>query len=525
MKRNQQVLDYWITDVYGNQYGLFKELSGVPVVERKNIFGELWTRTNDQIVLPASTSLSAVFQNMSDERQKQTLYSELTSVGIKSIDCFFDTLMIETSSTLSFAQVDYDFESAIIESPIDSVKGITLSDKLRYEQTWFLADVKKTIVLLTKIDLENNSFVPEFHQLDLETHTLQKIFPETAEQELTFNNALSGFSFETLSRGLLHYDPTTLKYLITYSGLTNDSKPYVINIIINAYENYSVEKINVYVDEPTNVFGAPPIFVSPRFITIGNTMQFSLQGVALNDPTMWETISFTQFASATNTGIVFGQFPNIGVYDLNINLTNKYGSTKDSITVNVVDSSMLPTPMPTPTMAPPTPTPEPTSTQPPTPTPSSSPGPTPTPSNTSPTPTPSQTAGLWCVAPGESPATVNILNVYSSATPPESNHFRQKACYRCVTLTVNANGDITTVTQSGSTTSGLNLGNILINNSLVPQTQGVYTYVFEFFGWRRPGVYDVPGGTLITPPSWYSADDEYGIWTEPTTAGLLSLIL
>jgi hypothetical protein len=470
---------------------------------------------------PAAISLSSVFQNMADERQNQSLFLELTGRGIKSIDCFFDTLMIETSSALCFAQIDYDYEDQILESPVDFIRGITLNEKLRYEQTWFFTEIKKAIVLLTSIDSNSGTFVPRFYDLDLEVHTLQEIFPVTETESNNFVNSLDGFTFKELSRASIHYNPSSLKFLVTYTGLTDEDKPFVINITVNAYENYSFEKVKIYVDQPTNVFCLPPIFTSPRFVTAGNGMNFSLQGIASNNPDSWKILSFSNHVSATNTGTVFGNFPNIGVYDVNIELQNKCGVIRDSITFNIIDQSMLPTPGPTPTMAPPTPTPDPTSTPAPTPTPSSSPGPTPTPSSSpGPTPTPTITPGAWCVEPGTTPATVNILNVYSAALPPESGYSRLKACYRCVTLTVNANGDVTNTSQSGATCpNNLNLANIIINNGLVPSTQGVYTYVFEFFGWRKQGVYQTE------PPGWYCADDEYGIWTEPSTASLLSLTL
>lgn len=248
LKQNQQTLDYWVTDVFGNQYGLFKQLSAIPVKDRKTISGQLWTRTNDQTVFPSSISLSAVFQNMADEKQDQNLYLELVGTTIKSVDCFFDTLMIETPSTLTFARINYDYENSVIESSVDFVRSISLSQTLRFEQTWFFADIKKVVIFLTALSPGNDSFVPEFYELDLDTFVLQKVFPSTQMLTTAFQTALSNFSYSELSRGLLHYNPTSHKYLITYTGVTETSGLFVINITVNSYEAYNFEKIDIYVD-------------------------------------------------------------------------------------------------------------------------------------------------------------------------------------------------------------------------------------------------------------------------------------
>ena len=374
--------------------------------------------------------------------------------------------------------------------------------------------------------------MPAFYELDLELNVLQRTFPQ--EDELnSFTAALSSFTYKKINKASLHYNETTKKYLATYTGVSEEDKPFVVNIIIANGEELTFEKIDVYLDASENVFGIPPILIRPRFVTVGNTTPFSFLAEALNDPTSWSTLSFTNYVSATNVGIVSGFLQNIGTYDVNVAITNEFGTTKDSITINVVDTRFLPTPMPTATPAPPTATPVPTSTPLPTstpsatpiPTPTSTPFPTATPEGT-PFPTPTPTIDLsQCLPPEEDGDLVNILNIYSAATQPAVGYTRDSGCVRCVEVTINANGDLTSSTQSGSTTNNLNLANLLINNGILPNAQGTYKFVFEFFGWRKQGVYGpaYSGGPIVQlqPPGWYSDDDQYKVWTYPSTAALL----
>ncbi len=117
LKQNGKVADNWVTDVYGNQYGVFKQLSGVSIADRATTPGELWVRTNNQVVRPGYVALSSIF-GFADN----SFYSELTG-SVLNVDCFFDVLMIHTPSTVLFSRISYDYETDEITSAFDNTRG------------------------------------------------------------------------------------------------------------------------------------------------------------------------------------------------------------------------------------------------------------------------------------------------------------------------------------------------------------------------------------------------------------------
>jgi hypothetical protein len=136
LKQNNKVVDNWVTDVYGNQYGLFKQLSGVSLSDRSSIPGELWVRTNKQVVQPAYIALSSVFSQVPSTLYSQTtsdsqdsaeaylkkLYSELSN-SVLSIDCFVDILLIQTTTAVIFTRLQYDYNTDKITTTFDDMRG------------------------------------------------------------------------------------------------------------------------------------------------------------------------------------------------------------------------------------------------------------------------------------------------------------------------------------------------------------------------------------------------------------------
>ena len=330
LKQNEQVLDGWSTDVYGNQYGLFKQLSGVPTSSRKNVFGELWTRTNNQIVLPSSKSLSAVFLNASYERNSDSLYSELMGVGIKRVDCFFDTLMVETSSAVSFIQIDYDYETTVLTAPLDTIRGFSLDSNLAFDQTWFFPKTKKVVSLFTaKL---TNAFLPKFYELDLDTRTIKQTFPTQAD-ETSFQNAMEELSIAGVSQGTLHYNDVMQTYLISYTGKLNSDKAFICNIEVQGQRELTFKKVDFYIDENTTE-SLPPIPQTPSIQNVGVNNYFELAVSASNNPTSWTITSSISSVSATNSGVFYGTFLNTGLIHLNYTVANDAGSTNAAITFN-----------------------------------------------------------------------------------------------------------------------------------------------------------------------------------------------
>jgi len=123
LKRFGLQLDDWATDIFGNQYGVYKNLTGVQPGNRKNTSGEIWVRKNSQAVLPASKALSGVF----DTYKNTLLYDELTGSGVYRLDVFYDTLYIQTKNNIIFERLIYEYENDYIFSLIDDARVISLA--------------------------------------------------------------------------------------------------------------------------------------------------------------------------------------------------------------------------------------------------------------------------------------------------------------------------------------------------------------------------------------------------------------
>jgi hypothetical protein len=92
---------------------------------------------------------------------------------------------------------------------------------------------------------------------------------------------------------------------------------------------------------------------------------------------------------------------------------------------------------------------------------------------------------------------------------------RTHACLRGIIIEVDSAGNIIDSIQAGTTTpNNLDLKTLLINSSVTSGlSAGCYSYIFQFYGWYKPG--DATGGgpgSAAGGALWASADDEYRIY-------------
>ena len=190
LKNTKKRIYNWSTDIFGNQYALFKDIAGVDFYSQKNVLGELWVRKNSQIVQPAYIALDSVF----DTYKGLSVYADLTGNGIKKIDVFFDTLYIETTNTVIFEKIIYSYEDDNIYSFVDSSHTLSLpcpvTTNLSREfarinlastplavvgDTWFFPEQK--IVLVSVCELSGSNVLPTIYELDISKETLERVFP------------------------------------------------------------------------------------------------------------------------------------------------------------------------------------------------------------------------------------------------------------------------------------------------------------------------------------------------------------
>ena len=336
LKQSEKELDCWTSDIYGNQYGLFKELSGVPVDERRNVTGELWTRTNDQMVDPAYVSLSSVFEPF--KTISPSVYSELTGTGIEYVDCYFDTLFIETPSVVIFTSVEYNYDDSMIESVFDDTRYKILSSDFRFDQNWFFSKTKIITSLFTQ--LTGSNFFPVMYQLDISLKKLKKIFPLDSVNNSNLINGLSSLSIQTVSRGLLHYNSSLRTYLISYSGLDSAGKLFVADFYIKEEDQLNLVKIDIYRDlfNPFAI-NSPPIVLTPYLSTINvGLFPFSVSVSATNNPFAYTLLNYTTEMTVVTSGGygVFTGMLSAGLHHVNYTVSNNIGDSNYCLTLSAL---------------------------------------------------------------------------------------------------------------------------------------------------------------------------------------------
>jgi len=135
----------WQTDVYGNQYALYKTVpaAGRTVYNMQNTYGQLWVKTLDGTISPATSALSSVYAKYINQ---PAIYSQLSANSIKNIEVFFDTLVIELSGYTIYNKIVFDYENSIIGN--GNVDFLTL-DYHSQVSTRLLSSLSLTLSLST----------------------------------------------------------------------------------------------------------------------------------------------------------------------------------------------------------------------------------------------------------------------------------------------------------------------------------------------------------------------------------------
>lgn len=345
LKQTGKILDNWVTDIFGNQYGLYKDVHGKSPYERRFIPGEIWVRKNTKFVSPAKDALSAVF----DTYSALSLYNNLTGTGITKIDIFFDTLYIETSSAIILEDLDYDFDTGNISSITDNARffslAVPVSTNLIREiensivdfspinfakpgDTWFLPE-EKIVIVSTCYQLSSLGLYPELYKLDLVTRDFQKIFP-SSQDATTLRPVLS--TYTTFDPPILSYDKTKNEFLLTVlAGGTDIIEFTMLNI-----PNTSLQNITVYTPNNENS-NLPPAVTSSLSLTATTSVTFNYIVSATNSPTSYQVTDSTTYPwiSANNTGTFTGTPTISGTFYVPFTVSNSVGSTYYSLNITV----------------------------------------------------------------------------------------------------------------------------------------------------------------------------------------------
>jgi len=253
----------WQTDVYGNQYALYKLPTGDRTIyNMQNAYGELWVKTVDGIVYTATDILSAIYNKHINEH---AIYAQLSANNIKNFEVFFDTLVFELSGYTIFEKINFDYTTGqIITTNQDfltldyhqnvstrilssaSLTGIKINDTaaVYYGGNWYDETNKKitSCLLLSAAVATTNSasalVVPVLYQYDINHPGKRvRIFP-TNNTDYSYFFYNRGISSVNLDQELLTYiEPPLISY-------NQDTTSYIIDFVAYTNQNFKIISYN-----------------------------------------------------------------------------------------------------------------------------------------------------------------------------------------------------------------------------------------------------------------------------------------
>ena len=306
LKNTSMEMISWSSDVFGNQYCLFKE-SGAEA-------GSIWIRQNNQSVVRASAVLSGTEINFDDVIQ---------------FECFYNTLMIQTRGTFAFASLVYDYENASLQ--FGSITYKPSSDM--FNDFWFNEIEKKVVVLCTEPQ-DNNTFIPTFYSYDLNDELLEKIYPTNLLEKNKIAAALEDIQYDSLQSGKITYDSSTNTFLITFFGLTTQNKAVLCNIEAKLTGDFAVKKIVLFKDEEESV-NTPPVFTQLPIYNFTRNTDFEVQAQTTNGSATYSLLTTTIPVTITSSGKIQGKIQIPGTYHINFKASNEIGSSYGCITIRI----------------------------------------------------------------------------------------------------------------------------------------------------------------------------------------------
>jgi len=297
----------WQTDVYGNQYALYKQVpaAGRTIYNMQNATGQLWVKTVDGTIYSAVSALSGIFNKYASQ---PGIYSQLSANNIKNIEIFYDTLVFELSGYTIYEKITFDYTTSTINpygvdylpldyhtqlptrtlsslslSPTLSTAGLTgiyaisNNSNVYYGGHWYNeSDKTMTACLLLSANLQSTTtaaasalssidlIVPVLYQYNINTpNTRTRIFPDNNTNFSAFLYAKGASAIDPELEHITYIEPPVITY-------NKDVSSYVISFI-----GYNWQKFNI-ISYTTNQNVLGKILVDGKFVPIttgtGNTI-------------------------------------------------------------------------------------------------------------------------------------------------------------------------------------------------------------------------------------------------------------
>jgi hypothetical protein len=343
--------DNWVTDIFGNQYALYKNIKNVSPTERKNVNGQIWTRKNSQFVSPANLSLEKVF----DTYSTTNLIYQLTGTGVRKIDVFFDTLMVETSGGIIFEKIIYDYPNDNIFSLTDEARFISLAMPVSINldrefnntnltnytfakagETWFFPNEK--LVTISVCGLKEKQITPELYRLNLSNVTLEKIFP-VLDQDITTISSLSSENIIEINAPVLSFNSFKNEYLMNILCKTENNQSLILEMVIKNDSRLYLKDFVIYKSNPDNLSNNPPV-IHHSLHTNGQLEQsVYFQCQSQNGPATYQAVNLPSWLNLSTTGLFTGIPISVGTHEAHFTVSNSFGVVYYTLFIYVTAAS------------------------------------------------------------------------------------------------------------------------------------------------------------------------------------------
>jgi len=212
----------WKTDIFGNQYALFKDTAGLTIYEKRQLPGELWTRDARNTIKIAQESLASVYDNF---YILNTSFETQLSSYLKDFDIWYDTIMLNTTAYLLFAKISFDYDTNEIYTIADNIHRIPICDG-HFGGTWFHEEEKSVIICM--VNSSDYVYYPVLYSLDLETNILEKVLNDSTGTIIT---SIASIQLSAIEDPVFTYNKEYNKYNVSFVGYGELKQGMYVNSI------------------------------------------------------------------------------------------------------------------------------------------------------------------------------------------------------------------------------------------------------------------------------------------------------
>lgn len=230
----------WSSDIYGNQYGLFKNIHDESPYDQLTSFGSIWCRTAQGTLENISTGLSFLGTIFSSNT---SLYVEIINENIQQFFAVQDLLVVATCSGAGIAQIAYDYNTNNISISNNNYNSISFQQiggsNLMLGKILYISQLGKIFFPATTIPSLSSSCIHVF-EYDIANKSLKQLTPNSeiiGISEFILNNNLIDITYPTLTYSA-NLDRFNLSFICRKPVFDGDS---IISITYNI-ENYQFHK-------------------------------------------------------------------------------------------------------------------------------------------------------------------------------------------------------------------------------------------------------------------------------------------